>query len=124
MPTSSGAWGQGVGTVGRALTKDSRDTLAEAGSGTALPRRGTLSVIRTLIRNHLVAGPVIWWAAPKFVCTRTLILLNQTQLRVVLGIEGSNISVSHFLLATRMSFIDFLLSRANLTFRWHNGEEK
>lgn len=124
MSSSSGAGGQGVGTVGRALTKDSRDTLAEAGSGTALPRRGTLSVIRALIRNHLAAGPVVWWAAPQFVCTRTLTSLNQMQLRVMLGIAGSNISVSHFWLATTMCFIDFLLSRADLTLGWHNGEEK
>lgn len=97
----------GVGTVGRALTKDSRGTLEEAGSGTALPRRGTLSVIRTLIRSRLAAGPVIWWAAPQFVCRRTLTSLNQTQLRVVSGTAGSNISVSYFLLATRMSFYRF-----------------
>lgn len=49
------------------LYKDSRHTLEEAGSGAALPGRGTLFVIRALIRNHLAAGPVVWWAAPQFV---------------------------------------------------------
>lgn len=72
-----------VGTVGRALTKDSRDTLEVAGSGAALPRIGALVVVCALIGNQLAAGPVVWWAAPQLVCTRTLMSLNQPQLRVV-----------------------------------------
>lgn len=71
------------GRVEETLTCDPGDTLAEAGSGAALHRRGALAVIHALIRRHLEARPVVWWAAPPFFCTRTLTSCNQRQLRAV-----------------------------------------
>lgn len=93
------------GRVEEALTSDPRDTLAEAGPGAALHRRGALAVIHALIRCHLEARPVVWWAAPPFFCTRTLTSCNQGCVIIIdLGIAGSNPPVSYFLLCHQDKF--------------------
>lgn len=73
-PACAPLWGLGLGCSASwagTLTRDQRDTLAEASFVATLHPCGTLAVIHTVVRHREEAGSIIWWAAPEFLCKRT-----------------------------------------------------